>query len=112
MLDTYHMNIEEDDMCKAIGRAGSMLGHFHVGEANRKLPGMNETIDWTAVGRALRDINYQKGVVMEPFLKQGGEVGRDCRVWRDLSNGADEETMDKYLKKSLQYLKNKFEPSC
>ena len=112
LLDTYHMNIEEDDMCKAIGRAGSMLGHFHVGEANRKLPGMNETIDWTAVGRALRDINYQKGVVMEPFLKQGGEVGRDCRVWRDLSNGADEETMDKYLKKSLQYLKNKFEPSC
>lgn len=112
LLDTYHMNIEEDDMCGAIRRAGGMLGHFHVGEANRKLPGMNETIDWASVGRALRDINYQKGVVMEPFLKQGGEVGRDCRVWRDLSNGADEKTMDEYLITSLKFLKSKFEPSC
>lgn len=112
LLDTYHMNIEEDDMCGAIRRAGGMLGHFHVGEANRKLPGMNETIDWASVGRALRDINYQKGVVMEPFLKQGGEVGRDCRVWRDLSNGADEKTMDEYLITSLKFLKSKFELSC
>ncbi len=112
LLDTYHMNIEEDDMCGAIRRAGGKLGHFHVGEANRKLPGMNETIDWASVGRALRDINYQKGVVMEPFLKQGGEVGRDCRVWRDLSNGADEKTMDEYLITSLKFLKSKFEPSC
>lgn len=111
LLDTYHMNIEEDDMCNAIRKAGSMLGHFHVGEANRKLPGMNETINWEAVGQALRDIDYKKGVVMEPFLKQGGEVGRDCRVWRDLSNGADEKTLDEYLKNSLRYLKSKFEPA-
>ena len=108
LLDTYHMNIEEDDMCGAIRRAGSMLGHFHVGEANRKLPGMNETINWKAIGQALKDINYEKGVVMEPFLKCGGEVGRDVRVWRDLSNGADTETMDEYLKASLAYLKKAF----
>jgi len=108
LLDTYHMNIEEDDMCGAIRRAGSMLGHFHVGEANRKLPGMNETLDWKAIGQALRDINYEKGVVMEPFLKCGGEVGRDIRVWRDLSNGADEKTMDEYLKASIIYLKKAF----
>jgi len=108
LLDTYHMNIEEDDICGAIRRAGSMLGHFHVGEANRKLPGMNETIDWKAIGQALKDVNYEKGVVMEPFLKCGGEVGRDIRVWRDLSGGADEKTMDEYLKTSLAYLKKAF----
>lgn len=109
LLDTYHMNIEEDDMCEAVRRAGNMLGHFHVGEANRKLPGMNNTIDWAAVGKALRDIHYEKGVVMEPFLKCGGEVGRDVRVWRDLSNGADSETLDTYLKNALLFLKSKFE---
>lgn len=109
LLDTYHMNIEEDDMCEAIRQAGDMLGHFHVGEANRKLPGMNNTIDWAALGQALRDIGYDKGVVMEPFLLKGGEVGRDIRVWRDLSGGADESRLDQYLKTSLEYLKNKFE---
>lgn len=109
LLDTYHMNIEEDNMLDAIHLAGNMLGHFHVGEANRKLPGMNNSIDWDGVGKALRDIHYDKGVVMEPFLLSGGAVGRDVRVWRDLSNGADEATMDEYLKKSLAFLKRKFE---
>ncbi len=109
LLDTYHMNIEEDNMCDAIRLAGNMLGHFHVGEANRKLPGMNNSIDWDGVGKALRDIHYEKGVVMEPFLLSGGDVGKDIRVWRDLSNGADEAQMDEYLRKSLVFLKNKFE---
>lgn len=108
LLDTYHMNIEEDDMCAAIRLAGGMLGHFHVGEANRKLPGMNETLDWKEIGQALKDVHYKKGVVMEPFLKCGGEVGRDVRVWRDLSGGADEKTLDEYLKRSLVYLKKAF----
>ena len=39
MLDTFHMNIEEDDMAEAILLAGDKLGHFHVGENNRRLPG-------------------------------------------------------------------------
>ena len=108
LLDTYHMNIEEDDMCEAVREAGSMLGHFHVGEANRKLPGMNNTIDWESLGKALRDIHYDGGVVMEPFLLKGGEVGRDVRVWRDLSGGADLEKMDEYLQTSLDFLKDKF----
>ena len=39
MLDTFHMNIEEDNMTEAILLAGSRLGHFHVGENNRRVPG-------------------------------------------------------------------------
>lgn len=109
LLDTYHMNIEEDNMCNAIRLAGDMLGHFHVGEGNRKLPGMNHSIDWDGVGQALRDIRYEKGVVMEPFLLQGGAVGKDIRVWRDLSNHADTAQLDEYLKTSLAFLKNKCE---
>ena len=108
LLDTYHMNIEEDDMCEAIRQAGDKLGHLHVGEANRKLPGMNNTTDWNALGNALHEIRYDKGVVMEPFLIKGGEVGRDIRVWRDLSGGADEEKLDQYLKTSLKFLRERF----
>ena len=108
LLDTYHMNIEEDDMYEALRKAGKLLGHVHVGENNRKLPGMNNSIDWKKIGKALKDINYEKAVVMEPFLLTGGEVGRDIRVWRDLSNGADSEQMDKYIGDSLKYLKGCF----
>ena len=41
MLDTFHMNIEEDSLTDAIRRSGKLLGHFHVGEANRRCPGPN-----------------------------------------------------------------------
>lgn len=105
LLDTYHMNIEEDNMYDAIRKAGKYLTHVHVGECNRKLPGMNNSIDWPEIGKALRDIHYDRYVVMEPFLLSGGEVGRDCRVFRDLSNGADEAQMDQYIKTSLEYLR-------
>lgn len=108
LLDTYHMNIEEDDMYEAIRKAGKQLFHFHAGECNRKLPGMNHSIDWEEIGRALQDIHYERAVVMEPFLLQGGSVGRDIRVWRDLSNHARPEQMDQYLKDSLKYLKQCF----
>lgn len=105
LLDTYHMNIEEDNMYDALRKAGDLLGHVHVGECNRKLPGMNNSINWPEIGKALRDINYDHYVVMEPFLLKGGEVGRDVRVFRDLSNGADEAQMTQYIKTSLEYLK-------
>ncbi|MGC4020137.1 MAG: sugar phosphate isomerase/epimerase family protein [Muricomes sp.] len=51
LLDTYHMNIEEDNMFDAIRKAGNLLGHIHVGENNRKLPGMNHTINWPEIGK-------------------------------------------------------------
>lgn len=105
LLDTYHMNIEEDNMYDALRKAGELLGHVHVGECNRKLPGMNNSINWPEIGKALRDIHYEKDVVMEPFLLSGGEVGRDVRVWRDLSNQADEAQMTQYITDSLIYLK-------
>jgi D-psicose/D-tagatose/L-ribulose 3-epimerase len=105
LLDTYHMNIEEDNMYDAIRKAGPMLAHLHVGECNRKLPGMNNSINWKEIGQALRDINYSGYVVMEPFLLAGGDVGRDCRVFRDLSGGADEAQMTKYITDSLKFLK-------
>ena len=74
------MNIEEDNMFDAIRFAGNRLGHLHVGECNRKLPGMNNSIDWSKIGQALRDINFNKMVVMEPFLLEGGEVDRKSVV--------------------------------
>ena len=108
LLDTYHMNIEEDNMIEAIHTADQMLGHFHVGENNRKLPGMNNSLPWNEIGKALRDIHYKKAVVMEPFLLEGGAVGRDIRVWRDLSDGANGQLMDQYITESLKFLKKSF----
>jgi len=107
LLDTFHMNIEEDNLYDAIITAKDYLGHLHVGEGNRKLPGQGH-LPWTEIGKALNEIGFNKAVVMEPFVKMGGQVGSDIKVWRDLSNGATEEQMDIEIKKSLEFLKNAF----
>lgn len=107
LLDTFHMNIEESNMIDAIRKAGDLLGHFHIGEANRNLPGTG-SMPWDDIAQALRDINYKKNIVIEPFPKTGGQVGRDIKVWRDLSNNASPEQMDENLKKSLIFLRSKF----
>jgi D-psicose/D-tagatose/L-ribulose 3-epimerase len=102
MLDTFHMNIEEDSFGKAIRTAGSLLGHFHTGENNRRVPGKGG-LPWHEIGTALREIGYDGAVVMEPFVKMGGQVGADIRVWRDLSDNADEAQMDEAARQALAF---------
>ncbi len=101
LLDTFHMNIEEDFIGDAIVTAGDKLGHFHVGENNRMPPGFGH-IPWTEIGAALRKIKYQGYVVMEPFLMPGGQVGRDIRVFRDLSVNLD---LDEEARKALLFMR-------
>ena len=109
MLDTFHMNIEEDSLTDAIRKSGPLLGHFHVGEANRRCPGPNGRFDWAAIGRALRSIGYAGDVVMEPFVRMGGQVGRDVSLWRDLSGGASNEQLDQDAATSLTWLRSVME---
>ena len=108
LLDTFHMNIEEDNIPAAIRLTGDYLGHLHVGEANRKLPGQG-SLDWKAIAAAVHDVHYDGNVVMEPFLLKGGSVGKDIKVWRDLSGGADEAKMDQMLADAVKFLHANFD---
>jgi sugar phosphate isomerase/epimerase len=64
MLDTFHLNIEETDMAKAILDSRGYLVHIHVGDSNRAAPGMGHT-DFAPLLRALKEIDYQGYVTME-----------------------------------------------
>ncbi|MST82402.1 D-psicose 3-epimerase [Bilifractor porci] len=101
-LDTFHMNIEEDDIGAAIRCAGGYLGHLHTGESNRKTPGHGH-LPWHEIGQALHDIHYDGMVVMEPFVSMGGQVGQDIKVWRDLCNGATEEELDEDARRACEF---------
>ena len=101
-LDTFHMNIEENSFAEAIRTTGPLLGHFHTGENNRRVPGKGR-LPWHEIGMALREIRYDGAVVMEPFVKQGGGVGSDIKVWRDLSGNADEAQMDEDARRGLAF---------
>lgn len=102
MLDTFHMNIEEVSIGDAIRCAGKHLGHFHTGECNRMVPGKGRT-PWKEIGDALREIKYDGAAIMEPFVRMGGQVGADIKIWRDISQGASEEQLDLDAKQALEF---------
>ncbi len=105
LLDTFHMNIEEDSFHDAIVIAGDLLGHFHLGETNRKAPGRGR-IPWQEIGGALGKIHYRGALTMEPFLMPGGEVGRDISVYRDLREGLD---LDEEARRACVFVRDALE---
>ncbi len=105
LLDVFHMNIEEDDMTQAIITAGDKLGHFHIGETNRRPPGQGR-MPWKEIFGALKSIGYSGRIVMEPFVMMGGEVGRDIKVWRELNPEKSEELLDAQAKEALSFVRS------
>lgn len=93
LLDTYHMNIEENNIGDAIRLVGNKLTSFHTGENNRTAPGRGH-LDWDEIFKALAEINYKNRIVSEPFVMEGGEVGRDIHVYRNLVENPTEERID------------------
>lgn len=63
-LDTFHMNIEEDNSLAAIRRAKDRLVGFHVADNNRMAPGMG-TIDWKGTIQTLQEIGYDEVLSVE-----------------------------------------------
>ena len=93
LLDTYHMNIEENSIPDAIRAAGKKLTSFHTGENNRTAPGRGH-LDWDGIFGALSEIGYGGRIISEPFVMMGGEVGRDIHVFRNLLENPTEERID------------------
>ena len=107
LLDTFHMNIEEDSLRDSILDSKDWLGHFHLGEPNRRPPRRGR-MPWPEIFGALRAINYQGALVMEPFLVPGGDVGRDISVFRDLLGSDD---LDEEAARSVEFVRSEQNPS-
>lgn len=77
MLDTFHMNIEEDSIYETIVASGSVLKHVHVSDNNRRMPGFAH-IDFEAVVRALKKVEYSNYITFEPTI-ESTEYGNDLK---------------------------------
>src|SRR6478752_6846651 len=90
-LDTYHMNIEEDDFVQPVLDTGDRLGYVHIGENHRGYLGSGH-LDFAPFFRALDAIDYTGPITFESFssavVMEG--LSNDLAVWRNLwTDGAD-----------------------
>lgn len=90
-LDTYHMNVEEDDIAAAIVQARGKIVNVHICENNRKLPGMGH-INWREVLLALGAAGYDGALAMECFAVPFNIWTNNMCLWRDyVREGIDED---------------------
>ena len=88
MLDTFHMNMEEDDLPQAIRLAGPLLIHFQANENHRGFLGTGH-IDWPPICRALTEIDYQGAITLEPFRRTGHLLSLPLAQWRPPTQDED-----------------------
>ena len=98
MLDTFHMNMEDKDIAASIRRAGPRMVHFQANENDRGFVGSGH-IDWGAVAKALRAIDYRGPITLEPFRRDDERPGVPLAQWR-----APEKDEDGKLAASIAYL--------
>ena len=99
LLDSFHMNIEEPDIEKAILLAGDKLIHLQVSENYRGTPGTGQT-RWDAYFRGLSAIRYQGAVSIESFTPEIKELAGAVCIWRPLAP-----SQDSFAREGLQFLK-------
>jgi D-psicose/D-tagatose/L-ribulose 3-epimerase len=83
-LDTYHMNIEEDNFYEPTKKALPYLCHYHLSESHRGTPGRG-TVNWEEVFQALAEGNYQGVVGMESFAEVSESMRAATCIWRKLA---------------------------
>lgn len=96
-LDTFHMNIEENNIADAIKKTGNLLINLHIADSNRQAVG-NGHIDFKLIIKTLLEINYKGALALEPLPPLPDpyiamRVKRFKNLW------------DKYAKQSIENLK-------
>ncbi|MGE0074445.1 MAG: sugar phosphate isomerase/epimerase family protein [Sphaerochaetaceae bacterium] len=101
-LDTFHMNIEEESFVTPILKAVPKMRYFHIGENNRKMPGLG-MLPWKTIFDTLKIAGYTRPISMEPFVRPGGEVGSAISLYRDMMDLSDYEND---LRQSLAFVRS------
>ncbi len=84
MIDTFHANIEEKSLGKAIELAGPLMVHVHANENDRGTPGSGH-VSWAEIAAALKKIRFDGSMVIESFSTEVKEIARAAAVWRPLA---------------------------
>ena len=102
LLDTFHMNIEEQRIGDAFRSAAGYVHHVHTCENDRGAPGSGH-LDWVEVRDALRDIGYAGVCTIESYNPDLPALAQRTSFWRPVASSQDE-----LARKGLVFLRRLF----
>ena len=84
-LDSYHMNIEENNFRDPVFDAGDLLGYVHIGENHRGYLGQGH-VNFPELFKALIDADYDGVITFESFSSKvvDDNLTTILRIWRDM----------------------------
>ncbi len=99
MYDTFHSNIEEKSLRKALRAGGDKLIHIHISENDRSTPGQGG-VRWSKTFDTIAEIKYDGWLVVEAFGLALPEIAAATKIWRRMYE--DEITL---AKEALRFMK-------
>jgi D-psicose/D-tagatose/L-ribulose 3-epimerase len=87
-FDTFHANIEERDPAATLGSVAKHLGHVHISENDRGIPGTGHN-DWRGVLSVLKEIGYDGWLTIESFAQPEPDLAAAAAIWRDIAPSGD-----------------------
>ena len=84
-LDSYHMNIEENNFRDPVFDAGDLLGYVHIGENHRGYLGQGH-VNFPELFKALVDAEYDGVITFESFSSKvvDENLSTILRIWRNM----------------------------
>lgn len=100
MYDTFHANIEEKDIRKAVKAGGRRIKHVHISANDRATPG-EDHVDYKTTFAALKEIKYDGWLTIEAFGSMLPELAGATCIWRKMYKSEDQLARDgaKFLRK-------------
>lgn len=90
LVDTFHMNIEEVDIGGSIEKAGDLIGHVHLADSNRAIPGKGH-FDFTVFFKALKKVDYKGCMTIEALTDASQQEIEQTREFLANTRGFMEE---------------------
>ncbi|MBX7256104.1 MAG: sugar phosphate isomerase/epimerase [Candidatus Hydrogenedentes bacterium] len=84
MYDTFHANIEEKGLGKAIRDAGKRICHVHISANDRATPG-EDHINYHETFAALKAIGYDRWLTIEAFGSWLPDIAGATCIWRKMA---------------------------
>ncbi len=87
-FDTFHSNIEEKHQAEALRSVAKYIGHVHISENDRGIPGTGHN-DWKGVFKTLKETGYKGWLTIESFAQPEPALAAAAAIWREPAPSGD-----------------------
>ena len=93
LYDTFHANIEEKNISKAVQACAGTLKHVHISESDRSTPGTGQ-VHWEETFKALKAVGYKGWLTIEAFGTFLPSLSAATKIWRKMYQDEDQLARD------------------